>query len=114
MIGRGEIRCASLGEPAGSAPGERRPVLIVSTDTCNLSAIGTVIVVAITGNLVFAEAPGNVALPSETTGLPKDSVANVSAVVTLDKRTLGEPVATLDAATMSLVDDGLRRALQLA
>ena len=73
---RGEIWWASLGEPAGSGPGFRRPVLVVQNNAFNESHIATTVVVVLTGNLHLAEAPGNVFLPKKSTGLPKDSAAN--------------------------------------
>lgn len=78
---RGEIWWASLPDPTGSEPGYRRPILIVQDDTFNQSRIQTVIAIAITSNLRLAEAPGHVFLPRGVTGLPQDSVANVSQVV---------------------------------
>ena len=85
MIGQGEIWWADLPEPTGSAPGYRRPVLIAQGDWLNLSQIATVVCVPVTTNLRWAEAPGNVLLSARVTGLPKDSVANVSQVVTIDR-----------------------------
>ena len=92
MIRRGEIWWASLPEPRRSEPGNRRPVLVVLSDEFNRSAIQTVMVVAISSSLRFAEAPGNVRLPGRRTGLPRDAVANVSQVLTVDKRSLADRV----------------------
>lgn len=110
---RGEIWWAELGEPSGSQPGYRRPVLVVQADTFNRSAINTVICVAITSNLKLAAAPGNVRVVARSSGLPKSSVVNVSQMVTLDKAFLTERVKALDAQTMRLVDDGLRLVMDL-
>jgi mRNA interferase MazF len=110
---RGEIWWASLPEPIGSEPGYRRPVLIVQDDTFTQSLISTVIVVAVTSNLRLAEAPGNVTLSCKATGLPKDSVANVSQVLTLDKAFLVERVGMLPEHLQEEVDDGLRTILYL-
>jgi mRNA interferase MazF len=85
---RGEIWWASLPDPMGSEPGYRRPVLIVQDDIFTQSRINTVIVVIITSNTQLAEAPGNTLFQSKATGLPKDSVANVSQVFTIDKNFL--------------------------
>jgi mRNA interferase MazF len=85
VIQRGEIWWADLPEPAASEPGYRRPVLVVQSDDFNRSRIATAIVVVITSNLNLAQAPGNVLLPQRITGLPKDSVANISQVLTIDK-----------------------------
>ncbi|MFK8185140.1 MAG: type II toxin-antitoxin system PemK/MazF family toxin [Phormidesmis sp.] len=92
---RGEIWWADLAVPDGSALGCRRPVLIVQDDIFNQSAIRTVIVVIITSNTQLAEAPGNVLLPRKLSGLPKDSVANVSQVFTIDKTLLTERIGSL-------------------
>ena len=110
---RGEIWWASLPEPRGSAPGFRRPVLVVQSDAFNRSRIGTVVVAAITSNAALAEAPGNVLLNRRTSGLPKPSVVNVSQVLTLDRAMLTEPVRTLPKKEMTAVDNGLRLVLGL-
>ena len=113
MLRRGDIRWANLREPVGSEPGFRRPVLIVSADSFNDSRIHTVIGVTITSNLALVDAPGNVELPAGESGLDRDSVLNVSQVVTLDKAHLGERAGSLDAHTMRRVEAGLRLVLQL-
>ncbi len=104
---RGEIWWASLPEPGASEPGNRRPLLVVQADSFNRSQIQTVLAVVLTTNLGLAEAPGNVLLPREETGLPKDSVANVSQVVTADRRFLTEKVAALPAGLLTEIDRGL-------
>ncbi len=110
---RGEIWWADLPEPLGSEPGYRRPVVIVQDDIFTQSRISTVIVVIITSNTQLAEAPGNVLLPREATGLPKDSVANVSQIFTVDKPFLVERVGTLPEHLQEEVDEGLRSILYL-
>ena len=95
MIAQGEVWCADLGEPLGSAPGFRRPVVVVQGDAFNRSRIATVVCVALTSNLHWAEAPGDVVLTAAATGLPKDSVASVSQVVTLDRASLTERIGAL-------------------
>ncbi len=109
----GEVRWASLREPAGSEPGGRRPVLVVSSDGFNLSRIRTVLVAALTSNLRLADAPGNVLVGAIESGLARDSVVNVSQLATLDKGFLGDRVGSLGARTMLAVDDGLRIVLAL-
>ena len=94
-------------------PAYRRPVLIVSADAFNDSRIHTAVVVVITSNLALADAPGNVDVPAEDSGLVRDSVLNVSQVVTLDKTYLGERAGCLDSDTMRRVEAGLRLVLQL-
>ena len=110
---RGEIWWATLPDPLGSEPGYRRPVLIVQDDTFNQSQIRTVIVVIITSNIRLAQAPGNVLLPRDATGLPQDSVANISQVFTLDKTVLTERIGSLPISLQEEVDEGLRMILYL-
>ena len=100
-------------EPRRSEPGYRRPVLILQADSFNRSRIQTVIVAVITGNLELAEAPGNVVLPARSSGLPRDSVVNVSQVLTLDRGYLTGHAGTLPARLQGSVDAGLRAVLQL-
>ncbi len=113
VIRRGDIWWASLPDPAGSEPGYRRPVLIVQSDNFNRSRISTVIAVVITSNLRLADAPGNIFLPGNLTGLPKDSVANVSQLVTADKLFLSEQIGALPSDIMKQVEQGIRLVLQL-
>jgi mRNA interferase MazF len=110
---RGEIWWASMGSPTGSGPGYRRPALIVQSNDFNDSRIQTVVVVVITSNLKLGAAPGNVLCKARQTGLPKDSVANVSQMFTIDKRFLTERIATLPAALFEEVVEGLRLVLSL-
>lgn len=110
---RGDICWASPPRPAGSAPGHRRPVLIIQSDVFNRSRIGTVIVAAITSNLDLARAPGNVRLDASHSGLSKDSVVNVSQLATIDRRILTGHVSTLSDSLMARIDAGLRLVLTL-
>ena len=112
-IQRGEIWWADLPEPRRSEPGHRRPVLVIQADSFNRSRIQTAIVAVITSNVTLAEAPGNVLLPANAAGLPRDSVVNVSQVLTLDRIYLTEHAGTLPARLQRSVDEGLRRVLQL-
>ena len=107
MISQGEIWWADLPDPAGSGPGFRRPVIIVQGDSFNRSKIATVLCVPLTSNLKWADAPGNVLLEARLTGLSKDSVGNVSQVVTLDKSLLTERVGKLSRAKTDLVLAGI-------
>lgn len=100
-------------EPVGSEPGYRRPVLVVQSNDFNRSRIATVIAVVITSNTKLAQAPGNVFLPKKLTELPKDSVANVSQVVTIDKRFLTERISTIPPSILEQVEKGLRLVLHL-
>jgi mRNA interferase MazF len=112
-VQRGEIWWADLPEPRRSEPGYRRPALVVQADAFNRSRIQTVIVAAITSNLELADAPGNVLLPARSAGLPRDSVVNVSQLLTLDRSYLTEQAGTLPPRLQRAVDDGLRTVLQL-
>lgn len=113
MIRRGEIWWASLSEPAGSEPGYRRPVLVVQTNDFNEGGIRTVIVVTITSNLRLAGAPGNVVCRKKDTGLPRESVINVSQTATINKAQLTQRVGVLPSKLMQEVEDGLRLVLGL-
>jgi mRNA interferase MazF len=112
-IQRGDIWWADLPEPRRSEPVYRRPVLVVQADSFNLSRIQTVIVATITSNVELADAPGNVLLPARVAGLPRDSVVNVSQLLTLDRSFLAEHAGTLPPRLQRSVDEGLRTALQL-
>jgi mRNA interferase MazF len=103
VITQGEVWWADLAQPSGSEPGFRRPVVVVQGDAFNRSRIATVVCVALTSNLRWAEAPGNVRLGARLTGLSKDSVANVSQLVTLDREALTERVGVLPAKKLELV-----------
>lgn len=113
VIARGEVWWADLPEPTGSAPGHRRPVLVVQSDTFNRSRIATVTVVALTGNIRLLDAPGNVLVPAKASGLPRDSVVNVSQILTVHRDVLTEQVRALSPALLKQVNEGLRFALDL-
>jgi mRNA interferase MazF len=112
-VRRGEVWWAELPEPVASEPGYRRPVLIVQSDDFNRSRIHTIIAVVLTTNLRLAAAPGNVPISTEDTKLPRDSVVNVSQIITVDKRFLTERVSQVSDRIMLLVEDGLRTVLAL-
>jgi mRNA interferase MazF len=107
VIGQGEIWWADLAEPRGSEPGFRRPVLIVQGDAFNRSAIATVVVVPLTSTLRWADAPGNVLLKARSTGLSRDSVANVSQLVALDRTALTDQAGRISASKLDLVLRGI-------
>ncbi len=110
---RGEVWWASMPPPKGSGPGYRRPVLVVQADAFNRSRINTVMVVVITSNIGLSAAPGNLLLSKRSSGLKKQSVVNVSQVITLDRSLLTERVRRLPKDQIIAVDEGLRLALQL-
>ena len=112
-MNRGEIWWASLPDAGRSSPGYRRPVLVVQSDVFNASNINTVVVLAITSNLKLAKAPGNLFVTSIQSGLPRDSVINVSQIITVDKIFLTEFVDSLSAKMLTQVEDGMRLVLSL-
>jgi mRNA interferase MazF len=107
VIARGDIWWAELPEPTGSGPGFRRPVVVVQGDAFNRSRVSTVVCVPLTSNLKWADAPGNVHLTSRMTALPKDSVANVSQIVALDKSLLTDRVGRLPESKLLLILSGI-------
>ena len=107
MISQGEVWWADLSEPTGSGPGFRRPVVIVQCDAFNRSRISTAVCVPLTTNTTWGDSPGNVLLTAQTTNLPKDSVANASQVIAVDKALLIERVGKLPRTKLELVLSGL-------
>ena len=110
---RGEIWWADLPDPVGSEPGYRRPLVVIQIDEFNRSRINTLVVVVLTTNILLSNAPGNVLLKSDQTGLPKDSVANVSQVLTVDKSFLTEKAGKLRKHELHQIEVGLRLVLGL-
>lgn len=106
-LSQGEIWWAELAEPVGSAPGFRRPVVVVQSDAVNRSRISTVVCVPLTSNMEWADAPGNVELLASITGLPRDSVANVSQILTIDRETLTDRVGKLPQNVLNLIIGGI-------
>jgi mRNA interferase MazF len=113
VIRRGDVCWADLGEPRGSRPAKRRPVLVIQSDPYNASRLNTALAAVITSNTGRAAMPGNVFLPAVASGLPKDSVVNITALVTLDRTDLDSVIGQLPASLMHEVDRGLRRVLGL-
>jgi len=107
VISQGDVWWADFGEPVGSEPGFRRPVIVVQGDSFNRSALRTVVAVLLTSNLRWAAAPGNVRLTARATGLPRDSVANVSQLVALDRSILIERIGRLSSSKLELVLAGI-------
>ena len=113
VIHRGVIWWASLVQPSGSEPGYRRPVIVAQSNNFNISQIRTVISVIITSNLKLAKAPGNILLKKKKTGLSKNSVANVSQIVTIDKSYLSERIGKLTSIQLKQLEEGLKLVLSL-
>lgn len=107
MISQGEIWWAELPAPRKSSPGLRRPVVVVQSDSFNRSDIATVVCVPLTSNVKWALMPGNVHLSARSTGLPKNSVANISQLITIDKSFLTERVSRLHSSKLDLVFAGI-------
>ena len=113
VIQRREIWWADLDDPRGSEPGFEHPVLIIQADAFNRSKLQTVVAVVLTSNTRLLDAPGNVLLPSKETGLPRDSVANVTQIVTLDEGYLRKRAGRIAPNLMARVDAGLKLVLDL-
>lgn len=113
VVQRREVWWANLDDPRGSEPRLRRPVLVVQSDAFNRSRLRTIIGVVLTSNMRLLDAPGNVLLPAKSTGLPKDSVANATQLITLDKVYLSERAGRISPRMMARVEVGLRLVLDL-
>ena len=111
VVAQGDVWWADLPEPAGSGPGFRRPVVVVQCDAFNRSRIATVVCVPLTSNVRWADVPGNALLTADMTNLPKDSVANGSQIITLDRELLTERVGKLSRAKLELVLAGVETVL---
>lgn len=112
-MNRGEIWWADLPDPEGSGPGYRRPVLIIQSDDFNMSKIKTIVCLVITSNLKLADAPGNILIKSQESNLSKDSVINVSQIITLDKSILSEYAGSINDKTMKNVERGVKLSLDI-
>ena len=106
-VSQGEVWWADLGDPTGSSPGYRRPVIVVQGNPLNRSRLATVVCVPLTSNLTWAKAPGNVLIAAKASGLSKDSVANASQIVSLDRGLLTEQVGRLTPKVLHLVLSGI-------
>jgi mRNA interferase MazF len=107
VVAQGDVVWASLPDATGSGPGFRRPVVVVQGDAFNASRLATVVVVPLTSNLRWAAAPGNVLLEAARTGLPKNSIANVSQIVAVDRGILTERVGHIGEEELALIFAGI-------
>jgi len=107
VVAQGDICWADLPEPAGSGPGFRRPVIVVQSDAFNRSSIATIVCIPLTSNLRWAQAPGNTLLPARSTGLPRDSVANASQIVAIDRALLAERAGRVSRSQLDAILDGI-------
>ena len=106
-VAQGDIWWTDIPDPTGSGPGFRRPVVVVQGNALNRSRIATVVCVPLTSNVIWAGAPGNALLAARATGLPKDSVANVSQIVALDRSLLTERVGRLASKSFAQILHGI-------
>ena len=113
MIQRRDVWWAELAPPRRSEPGFRRPVLIIQADAFNRSRLQTALVAVLTSNLRLLDAPGNVLVPRKASGLPKQSVVNVTQVLTLDRDFLVEKAGRVPPKLMAQIDAGLKLAMGL-
>ena len=112
VIAQGDVYWADLPDPVGSEPALRRPVVVVQSDALNASRLATVIVVPLTSNLKWSTSPGNVLLLGRHTGLPKDSVANVTQIISIDRGILSEHVGRVSAARIRHILEGINLVLR--
>jgi len=110
---KSEIWWANLPKPRISEPDYKRPVLIIQSDSFNKSKINTVICAVITSNILLAKAPGNIHLKKAESKLPKESVINVSQIITIDKSLLSKYVSTLNKELVKRIDYGIKIALDI-
>ncbi|VAW42890.1 Programmed cell death toxin YdcE [hydrothermal vent metagenome] len=106
-VQQGEVWWADLSEPVGSGPGFRRPILVVQGNPFNESKISTIVCIPLTSNLKWADAPGNLLLKKRVTGLKKDSVANVSQIISLDKSVLTDRCGRISGSLLKQIFHGL-------
>lgn len=107
VIAQGDVFWVEFPDAVGSGPGFIRPAVVVQGDALNRSALSTTVCVPLTGNTKWAAAPGNVLLSARVTGLPKDSVANVSQIVAIDRGLLRERVGKLSKAKLRSILEGI-------
>lgn len=106
-VRQGDVWWADLGDPDGSEAGFRRPVVVIQGDALNRSRLATVVCVPLTSNLTWADAPGNTRLSTRVTGLPKESVANASQILALDRTVLVERVRQIGPRHVGQILDGI-------
>ncbi|MDF1563865.1 MAG: type II toxin-antitoxin system PemK/MazF family toxin [Deltaproteobacteria bacterium] len=107
VISQGEVWWADLGEPRGSEPAFRRPVLVIQGNPYNASRLSTVVCVALTSNQKWSAAPGSVVLSRRDTGLSRDSVANTTQLMTLDRDDLEDRTGRIPRRKLELVFAGI-------
>jgi len=104
---RGELWWADFGIPFGNEPGYKRPVLILQNDFFNRSHINTTIVIPLTTNLIWADAPGNVFIAKQESKLKKDSVIVISQIEVIDRQRLMEKISKIDRILMEKIENNI-------
>jgi mRNA interferase MazF len=107
-IRQGDIYWLDLETPRGSEPGYRHPHVVVQNNLFNGSKLGTIVVCALTSNIKRAAAPGNVLLKKGEANLKKDSVVNITQLVTVDKDDLSEKIGTVSTGRLREIVEGIR------
>jgi mRNA interferase MazF len=113
VIRRGDIWWTDLPEPIGSAPGYRRPAVVVQANYFNRSQLATVVIAVCTTNLNLSKIEGNVLLRAAESGMSRDSVINVTQILAVDRSLLAEYAGRVGPATMAKVDSRLKLCLEL-
>ena len=108
---RGELWWVDLGLPYGSEPGYRRPVLIVQNDFFNKSKINTTVIIPLTTNILYADAPGNIVVNIKESNLNKESIAVISQIKVIDKKRLKEKISKVSKEIMDQVETGMKLVL---
>ena len=106
-IKQGDLFWVDLGIPRNSEPGYRHPFVVIQNNLFNQSKINTVVVCALTSNLKRAKAPGNVLLLKTEGNLKKDSVVNISQLITVNKSDLSEKIGSLSLARTREIVEGI-------
>ncbi len=108
VVNQGDVYWVELGEPRESEPGYRHPHVVVQNNVFNRSRVNTVVVCALTSNLRRANSPGNVLLEQGEANLPKQSVVNVTHLVTVNKGDLVEKIGSLSRDRLTQILAGIR------
>jgi mRNA interferase MazF len=112
MIRQGDLYWVDLGMPRGSAPGYRRPVIVVQNNVFNISRLSTVLICPLTTNLRLGGMPGNVLMADGEAGIPKQSIVNVTQVATIEKAELGEYIGTVSPRRLREILNGIALVLE--
>ncbi len=108
MIRKDSIYWIEFSPGKGSEPRGRRPGLVIQNDSLNDSGLNTVIVLAITSTLRFADLQGNVTLRKGEANMPKRCVINLTQIKSVDKRSVRELIGALSEKRVNEVYEGLK------